>query len=152
MKSKPAIDQRGYPERRNQATKPFSRYTFWGKRKSARRDGEERNLYVDRYNPVLLFIVLLILVLNILDAYFTLHLLGHGARELNPFMKYLVERSPLGFLIAKYVIMIPCVIFLLIHKNFYVLRGKVNVKVFIALVLVFYAALVFYELLLCWHL
>ena len=148
MKSKPGIDQRCCPERRKQPTKPLSRYIFWGRRKSARRAGEDRNLYVDRYSPVLLFIVFLILALNILDAYLTLHLLEHGAHEVNPFMKYLVERSPLGFLVTKYVIMTPCVIFLLIHKNFYVLRGKVNVKCFIALVLIFYAVLVGYELLL----
>ncbi|RKY89759.1 hypothetical protein DRQ11_00160 [candidate division KSB1 bacterium] len=152
MESGPVNDRRCRSDRRAKPTKPLSRYTFWGRRESARRAGEERNLYVDRYRPALLFTVLFILILNVLDAYFTLHLTEHGAREINPFMKYLVEKDPLCFLVIKYIIMVPCVIFLLVHKNFYVFRGKINVKVFIILVLIFYAALVGYELLLYFRL
>ena len=47
---------------------------------------------------------LVILALNLLDAFATLRHLEHGATELNPFMKVLLSRGASDFLIVKHLL------------------------------------------------
>ncbi|MHC4824565.1 MAG: DUF5658 family protein [Planctomycetota bacterium] len=74
------------PDRRNQPTPFLSRYSFFGGRRTAggRRPGEAKEVFVDRY-PLWTWIMLTVfLVLNLLDAHFTLIYLQRGGEEANP--------------------------------------------------------------------
>ena len=62
-------------------------FLFGGRRKSARRDRDKKDfIYVDQYHPWLLVAILLLVILSICDALFTLRLLEQGATEKNPLM------------------------------------------------------------------
>lgn len=56
------------------------------------------------YSPRLFAAILSIILLSVTDAYFTLDLVGRGAKELNPIMAYYLEKSPLVFFAVKYLI------------------------------------------------
>ena len=131
-------------DRRTCPTRPLSRYIIKGRRKGARRDIENVNYYVDRYNPHYLAVTCSILVLCVLDAYLTLTLIRFGGVELNPFMLVLMNKDFVLALIVKYLLTAFCMIFFLIHKNFKVF-GKLRIGALLYGVLTLYIALVFME-------
>jgi len=137
-------EKRKQTDRRRTPTKPFSRHMIKGRRKQARRVEEDKNYYVDRYEPHYLVFVLLILVLCVLDAYLTLKILHYGGTELNPLMITFIERDPFGCLLVKYLITAICLVVILIHKNFIVF-GKVRAYYFIYVIFFLYLVLVLYE-------
>ena len=47
---------------------------------------------------------MIIVLLSVLDAYFTLELINRGAEELNPIMAYYLERGPVTFFAVKYLL------------------------------------------------
>jgi hypothetical protein len=47
---------------------------------------------------------MIIILLSVLDAYFTLDLVNRGAEELNPIMAYYLERGPIIFFSVKYLL------------------------------------------------
>ena len=47
---------------------------------------------------------MIIILLTVLDSYFTLDLVSRGAEELNPVMAYYLERGPLTFFAVKYLL------------------------------------------------
>ncbi len=79
-------EQRQPSERRQRPTTLFSRYWLFGRRRGGRRDDESDNIYVDRYSTTEWLLVAGILVLSVLDMYFTLVHLDHGGAEANPVM------------------------------------------------------------------
>jgi len=123
---------------------------LWGRRKKARRQGEDRNYYVDRYEPRYFILISLILALCVLDAYFTLKIFDFGGKELNRLMLIFVYKKPISALVFKYLVTAVSIIFILIHKNFIVF-GKIKVfyliYVFFSvyLILVAYEAIVFFN-------
>ena len=79
------MDNRTFEDRRKTPTPILSRYTLSGLRCSfRRREDQRRGGYVDRYGQGLFIYLLLIAGLNILDAFFTIIILGSGGREGNP--------------------------------------------------------------------
>lgn len=72
--------------------------------------------------------ILGIILLSIIDAYFTLHLVSHGATELNPVMAYYLDRSPLAFFGIKYLLTCASIILILCAKNACLFRTKVQGK------------------------
>jgi hypothetical protein len=96
-------EERKKQDRRRRPTQPFSRYTFWGRRKDMRRkEDREKGGYVDRYHPRLLFLILLIVGLNILDSLFTLMILECGGHELNPIVQSAIAMYGDHFWIWKF--------------------------------------------------
>jgi hypothetical protein len=92
----PILPQEDSGDRRNvdrrQAPTPiFSRYWLKGRRRGARRDGEGNNIYVDKYSITEVLLVFGILVLSVLDMYFTLVHLDAGGTEANPVMAAFLE-------------------------------------------------------------
>lgn len=69
-----------------------------------RRDDRKSLYYVDEYNPRLVIPILLILLLSMLDAFFTLVLIDNGAVEINPLMAFYLEVGPGVFLTVKYLL------------------------------------------------
>ena len=94
-----------------------------GRRIKARRKGEKKNSYVDQYHdPMLFFVVLAIIIMSTLDAFFTILLLENGnIVEVNPLMAALIEKSSLYFVNVKYLLTALSLILLVIHKNFFFL-------------------------------
>ncbi|RJQ66532.1 MAG: hypothetical protein C4519_25530 [Desulfobacteraceae bacterium] len=75
------------------------------RRRDVRRSEDRRRLvFLDQYKDSMLVPVVLILVLSATDALLTLFLLNHGAREFNPVMAYFLEKGPLFFVAAKYLL------------------------------------------------
>lgn len=137
-------DKREQSDRRKFPTRPFSKHIFKGKRRHARREEEDQNYYVDRYDAKYLALVLSILVLCVFDAYFTLKIIHYGGKELNPLMIKFLDRFPEMSLLVKYLITVICLIILLVHKNF-ILFGKVKAYFFLYVIFSLYFFLVLYE-------
>jgi len=137
-------ERRQITDLRRTATRPLSRYSLWGHRKKARREGEDRNYYVDRYEPRYFFLISLILALCVLDAYFTLKIIDFGGKELNRLMLVFIYKKPISALVFKYLVTAVSIIFVLIHKNF-VVFGKIRVSSLIYLFFSVYLILVSYE-------
>lgn len=116
-----ASERRMRPDRRRRPTPMLSRYAlFGGRRRTVRRDEEREGAFVDVHGPRLFLLVLTIVALNLLDAWFTLLFLSHGGRELNPFVQRLLDfgGGPWPFLVFKTVGIGLCCAFLTLTKNF----------------------------------
>lgn len=70
----------------------WSRYAVGGgRRRTVRRAEERTGAFVDVHGPRVLCLVLAIVLLNLLDAWFTLLFLAHGGRELNPVVQSVLD-------------------------------------------------------------
>ena len=114
-------ERRATADRRRRPTPMFSRYVLWGgRRRHVRRDEEREGAFVDVHGPWTLLVVLAIIALNVLDAFFTLLFLSHGGTELNPIVAVMLESDwhPWPFLLLKtFGIGVACA-FLMIAKHF----------------------------------
>lgn len=101
----------------------FRHMGIGGRRTQTRRKGDEKDSYVDQYHdPMLFFVVVAIIIMSILDAYFTILLLENGnIIEVNPLMAALIEKGSLYFFNVKYLLTALSLILLVIHKNFFFL-------------------------------
>lgn len=137
-------------DRRAKPTPLFSIYTFKGGRRIHIRRKEDRNIhyYVDLYDfpSVLAFISLIIF--SVADAFFTMELISKGAKEINPIMEFCLRLGPIPFLLIKYFLTVTSLLTLLVHKNYYLLRGKLRVRTLLFCIPLLYALLIAYELLL----
>ncbi len=139
FESWPYVDRRAESDRRDSPTRIWDTLFARGKRKAGRRDGEDKNIYVDVYGKREIYLVILILVLNILDAFFTLNYIEKGGAEANPIAKGLLDLGNSWFIYAKSFLVGICLSFLLVHKKF----------AYVDLALGFLCA--FYSLLLGYH-
>ena len=87
---------------------------------------------MDRYDHSLLVALLLIVLLSVLDGYFTIFHVDRGAQEINPIMNLLLGYGDCWFFIIKYLLTIIGVLIFCIYQNLLV------VKAVLAFVLVFY--------------
>ena len=108
-------------DRRSRPTPMLSRYVLsGGRRRHVRRKTERDGAFVDVHGAFGLFVVLVIVALNLLDAYFTMLFLSHGGMELNPIVQWVIDSDwhPWPFILIKTVgIGIACV-FLMMAKHF----------------------------------
>ena len=101
--------------------------------------------YVDVHQPRHLVIILATLLLCIADVYFTLLLLSNGGKELNPFMDHLIHYDLMVFYVSKYTLTAGGLIWLLMHRNFRLLKWIPGMCVLYSILTV-YLALVSYEM------
>jgi len=137
-------ERRRNSDRRKFPTRPFSKFIFKGRRRRARREEENQNYYVDRYDAKYLALLLSILVLCVFDAYFTLKIIYYGGRELNPLMIKFLDKFPEISLLVKYLVTVISLVILLVHKNF-IMFGKVKAYFFLYVIFSLYFLLVLYE-------
>ena len=64
-----------------------------------------------------IFLVMSLMFLNLADYFFTLYYLEHGAVELNPVMRLVVQQGPYVFLVVKYVILMLGVFVIMAHPK-----------------------------------
>ncbi len=134
------FDKRGGRDRRKAPTPMLSRFTFFGgRRSSGRREGESTNIFVDRFGQGLFLVATLVILLNVLDAFFTLLFLGNGGRELNPVAQFFLDMGPMAFLLVKTAGIGLCVAYLVLVNRFKGAKAGMGV------------VFVIYLLLLCWH-
>ena len=94
-----------------------------GHRQSIRRKTDRKaHFYVDRYGHHLLLFLLLIVLLSLFDAYFTIFHVEKGAREINPFMNFLISYGNIHFFAVKYILTALSIFLLCIYKNLLVVR------------------------------
>ncbi len=136
---------RRIPDRRKKPTGPLSPYFLHGRRKGNRRATDPQvNYYVDRYGFWAAMAAIGIVVLSVVDSFFTLILIGHGATEINPVMRLALRFGTYPFFFIKYFLTIASVIILLVHKNFRI--GKyISIKNIILGLGLAYFVLVVYE-------
>ena len=133
-------DRRGL-DRRRRPTPMLSRWAlFGGRRRGARRAGERANEFVDVHGTGMFLVVTAILMLNYLDAWFTMYFLSHGGTELNPLVDAVIGMGVMPFIFLKSLGIGFCVLVLTMTKNFAVARFGMGV------------ILVGYTALLGWHL
>jgi hypothetical protein len=77
-------------------------------------------------------IILLIISLSILDAFFTLELISLGARETNPIMCYYLKHGALVFFAVKYLLTFASILLVLALKERYGARFTVSVRTILA--------------------
>ncbi len=94
-----------------------SRFLLRGRRRGGRRGQEDRHTYVDRPGPLMVAGFAALVLLSLLDAWFTLDLLRRGATEANPVMAYALTLGDRAFLVIKMVVTVLGAGFLCLHKN-----------------------------------
>ena len=77
-------------------------------------------------------IILLIISLSILDAFFTLEIISLGGRETNPIMCYYLKHGSLVFFAVKYLLTCASILLVLALKERFGARFTVPVKTFLA--------------------
>lgn len=103
MKIHAGSERRSGRDRRDPHPPLFKRIFPKGMRESVRRAEDcNRIVVLDRYEPSLFISIMIVLILSLLDALLTLILIAHGARELNPVMRYCLNHGPQVFILAKY--------------------------------------------------
>jgi len=138
-------DKRTVTDRRQRPTKPFGRYMFSGRRQSIRRWTDRKtHLYVDRYSYKLLTPLLLIILLCVLDAHFTMFHLDRGAEEINPLMNLIIKHGFLYFFIVKYLLTALGVFIFCIYQSAPLMRvGFVSMLVLYLIVFAHHLSYVF---------
>ena len=136
-------DNRIAPDRRKWPTPLISRYSFFGgQRRTVRRESDkERHIFVDQYSTRLFIMILLLLFLNMADAYFSLTLIRDNiAFEANPIMAFFLGYDNLSFFVVKFFITAASLFVFCLCKNIYITR------VFLVVAVIIYISIVFYEL------
>lgn len=118
------FSRREYDERRQSNLRSLF-YALFKSRRRLQRRNEAAITYNDYYEPVLLLLALALMLLCVLDAYFTLILIQLGSTELNPIMAWALNQHVMVFFLLKYGITAGCVVLTVIHRNFRIfgLRG-----------------------------
>ena len=134
-------------DRRKKATARWSRFTFFGQRRTFRRKTDrEKGGYVDRYSYILFFLLVLILGLNILDSLFTMMIIDLGGQEVNPLVRAFIELHGDMFWIWRFVIASVALILLYLHRGFIMVRRMIIAIGSIYIVIVIYQTyLIFYR-------
>jgi len=63
-------------------------------------------------------VAIIILALSALNGLLTLYLMSSGAKEMNPFMSYLIDFNPRIYLAVKCIITTAAIIFLIVMRNY----------------------------------
>ena len=94
-------------------------HSFYRKRRNTlRRDSDDMsNVYVDTHEPKLWYLALGLMLLSVLDAFFTTILIQNGSEELNPVLDFLLKIDLSFFLAAKFFVTGSVIVFFVLHKH-----------------------------------
>ena len=96
------IERRSGIDRRKNRFRFFRPFSKARRRQLRRQSDRCRIHFLDYYNPKILYLVILVILLSLLDALLTLWLLGNGAQELNPVMAFFLQFGPIAFITSKH--------------------------------------------------
>ncbi len=135
-------NRRLHHDRRETPTRPLSRYSLHGRRRHNRRhDDQAPGYYVDRYPAAWIAATVSLMILGCIDGWVTLYLMRHGAREANPLMAILLNRSAGLFLAVKLAVTGAATLVMVSHYRINILRGLQGGRLLL-IGLVLYAVLV----------
>jgi hypothetical protein len=113
------LDRRILEDRRKQPTPALSRFAVRGRRSGFRRKEEQkRGGYIDRYGSGLLFLIVLIVGFNVMDAWLTMIILENGGWETNPVVSSVIQLYGDRFWIWKFAMVSVPLILLCLHSKF----------------------------------
>lgn len=138
-----AHERRRASDRRTLSWRTF----FFGSltpRRRANRRGEPGEGLLDWYEPHLLFMAIMILLMSVTDAFLTLQLIDRGASEVNPVMAFLLERTPQLFITAKMLLTGVGIVVLVALARARVFR-VIRISIIIHWCMLGYVALLAYE-------
>lgn len=136
-------ERRTGEERRTLTLGTFLRGSLHVRRRSDRRADDD--YHVDWHEPDLLFLAVTTLLLSVIDAFFTLTLLRHGATEANPFLEFILNEHPQMFAVIKMASTGIGVLVLVAAARTHLFR-VVRVKTILQWVLLGYVCLFGYEM------
>lgn len=140
------LDRRSGVDRRSQQRGGW-RYWLSGRRSVPRRRDDRRKAYrLDRYSVRTLVLILGLILLSVTDAVLTLHLISHGARELNPVLRYFLQHGPLAFFLAKYLLTCLPVFLIILNQNAFLFRSRFRVKTLYILFLLPFVVVIHWQL------
>ena len=150
MDSSPAheatYDRRSGLDRRSDRVPFASRYLLIGRRKRQRRKEDRQSYRIpDRFSPKTYVAIYFIMILSVLDAFFTVDLVSRGATELNPVMAYYLSHGPIVFFWTKYLLTTAAVMIILLNQQAF-LQKKIGVNVLLVLLIIPFALVVHWEL------
>jgi hypothetical protein len=145
--SSTGVERRSSRDRRQRQISIFKKLFYRGLRESTRR-AEDRNgiIVFDRYKPSLVVSIIIVLSLSLLDALLTLILLSHGAKELNPVMRYYLNHVTLAFIFVKYGLTVLPMLIILFAKEALITRYRINIGI------IFYAIITCFGTVIAWEL
>jgi len=138
-----AVERRERGERREFTLGTILRGSVRARRRADRR--QDDLYHVDWHEPDLLFLSVTIVLLSVVDAFFTVTLLRHGATEANPFMDFLLAEHPRLFALVKMGLTGGGVLVLVAMARAHLFR-LVRVKTILQWCLLGYVALFGYEM------
>lgn len=134
-------------DRRQSPTGAWAAFFPGGRRLKNRRDSEHcRPYFVDRFPARTLVLIIALLLLSLVDGVITILLLDAGAEEINPVMKYLIDRGLLPFVLGKFVLTAAGIPLLLIFKNYYLFRTRFRVGYLMPIFVGLYFVLIGYQI------
>jgi hypothetical protein len=139
----PAWQRRRTDDRRALGWKTFVIGSLTPRRRTNRR-GESLDGLLDWYEPHLLFLAIMILLMSVTDAFLTLKLIELGASEANPVMAYLLDRTPRFFITAKMLLTGAGIVVLVALARARVFR-VIRISIIIHWCMLGYVALLAYE-------
>jgi hypothetical protein len=146
------LDRRTGKDRRSNNVPDIKSLFIHGRRKEIRRQNDlYKTSYFDQYSPTLLGPIVLILLLSIIDAFLTVFLVDHGAREINPIMAYFLKFGPLTFMSVKYFLTCYSAVLLLIFHNVYFQKLKIHARALFSYVIGAFAIVIGWEILLMYR-
>jgi hypothetical protein len=135
---------RGLKDRRMQPAPALSRFTLCGQRRTFRRkEDQRRGGYADQYHPGLLFLLILSIGLNILDALFTMMILDDGGWEINPVAASAIQLLGDRFWVWKFAIVSIPLILLCLHSKFRFVVPALIIITAINIIVVLYQVFLF---------
>jgi len=106
-------------DRRLRKQTPISQYSFWGKRIINAPGLPNYNYYVDKLKKPFRQVLLIIAILSLVDAIFTINFISTGRfKEVNPVMAWIQEFGSFSFLISKIALTVITALMLAIHQYF----------------------------------
>lgn len=133
------MERRRIEDSRKEPTPFWSFYAFFGRRRGLRRKSDrDKGGYLDRYSPILFFLIVLILALNILDSLFTMMILDLGGREFNPIVRSVMALHGDKFWIWKFLMVSGSLVLLFLHRGFKPFRRIIIVIASVYFIIVLY--------------
>jgi hypothetical protein len=125
-------------DRRSRPTPWLSTYWLRGRRRRGRREGEDRNIYVDRYGPWEWAAALALVGLCLADLLMTLDVLRQGGEEANPVMRWALDQGVPVFAGLKLGVTLLGALVLLLRVRFRGMRAALGILLGLYLALIGY--------------
>jgi len=141
--------QRSPMDRRQRPTSPLDALRLSGQRTEVRRREErEGTFFTDRFDPIILAMIVTLLCLTIVDGVLTIELLDTNSEEINPFMEHLLTRGHVAFLLGKYVLTAIGLPLIVVYKSYPFCGTRFRVGFLLPIFIGLYVTLISYQLML----